>query len=263
MRGRIKTSCNGAVNPKHVAISVIAQLKLLRSDVLVFFFKKTGHCRPLFSLFSSFQYTVDRKQMFNINFCRWLDSNRGPLVSEATALPTEPQPLPKINVLVNVALVPFRIIGLVYFSKSLSMQLPRSDELVNVIYVPPLWIISKKLLWSCILFNEPFNVTTFGFPVIFLLFPIVLAHDQFQPLSNYGQTANWSHPEVRAMHQTWIYSLPCSSGVGAILQNRFYRITHAVKSQLDCSALFEVPGKFVPAHICTCYMGSIRIISSW
>ena len=28
--------------------------------------------------------------MFNINFCRWLDSNRGPLVLEATALPTEP-----------------------------------------------------------------------------------------------------------------------------------------------------------------------------
>ena len=26
-----------------------------------------GHSRPLFSLFSSFQYTVDRKQMFNIN----------------------------------------------------------------------------------------------------------------------------------------------------------------------------------------------------
>ena len=32
--------------------------------------------------------------MFDINFCRWLDSNRGLLVSEATALPTEPQPLP-------------------------------------------------------------------------------------------------------------------------------------------------------------------------
>ena len=30
--------------------------------------------------------------MFN-KFCWWLDSNRGPLVSEATALPTEPQPL--------------------------------------------------------------------------------------------------------------------------------------------------------------------------
>ena len=51
----------------------------------------------LFSfIFSYFQYTVDRKQMFNINinFWRWLDSNRGPLVSEATALLTEPQPLP-------------------------------------------------------------------------------------------------------------------------------------------------------------------------
>ena len=29
-------------------------------------------------------------------FRRWLDSNRGPLVSEATALPTEPQPLPNV-----------------------------------------------------------------------------------------------------------------------------------------------------------------------
>ena len=31
--------------------------------------------------------------MFNKS-CRWLDSNPGPLVSEATALPTAPQPLP-------------------------------------------------------------------------------------------------------------------------------------------------------------------------
>ena len=47
-----------------------------------------GHSRPLFSLFRLFN-TVDSKQMFN-NFCRRLDLNRGPLVSEATALPTEP-----------------------------------------------------------------------------------------------------------------------------------------------------------------------------
>ena len=32
--------------------------------------------------------------MFNINFCQWLNSNRGPLELEAIALPTEPQPLP-------------------------------------------------------------------------------------------------------------------------------------------------------------------------
>ena len=31
----------------------------------------------------------------SINFCWWLDSNRGPLVSEASVLPTEPQPLPR------------------------------------------------------------------------------------------------------------------------------------------------------------------------
>ena len=33
--------------------------------------------------------------MSDIKVCQWLDSNRGPLVSEATALPTEPQPLPR------------------------------------------------------------------------------------------------------------------------------------------------------------------------
>ena len=34
--------------------------------------------------------------MFNKS-CWWLDSNPGPLVSEATALPTAPQPLPKLS----------------------------------------------------------------------------------------------------------------------------------------------------------------------
>ena len=45
-----------------------------------------------FSLFSSFQHsfnTVDSKY-----YCRCLDSNHGSLVSEVTALPTEPPPLP-------------------------------------------------------------------------------------------------------------------------------------------------------------------------
>ena len=32
----------------------------------------------------------------SIKFCWWLESNRGSLVSKATALPTEPQPLPKL-----------------------------------------------------------------------------------------------------------------------------------------------------------------------
>ena len=58
-----------------------------------FLFLKMGHYRPLFLYFRLFN-TVDSKQMFHIKACWWLDLNRGPLVSEATALPTEPQPLP-------------------------------------------------------------------------------------------------------------------------------------------------------------------------
>ena len=49
-----------------------------------------GHSRPLF-YFCLFN-TADNKQMFSLKVCQWLDSNCGPLVSEVTALPTEPQP---------------------------------------------------------------------------------------------------------------------------------------------------------------------------
>ena len=38
--------------------------------------------------------------MFNKS-CRWLDSNSGPLVSEVTALPTAPQPLPSNRIFLN------------------------------------------------------------------------------------------------------------------------------------------------------------------
>ena len=39
---------------------------------------------------------VHTVQQINVQYkiCRWLDSNRGPLILEASALPTEPQPLP-------------------------------------------------------------------------------------------------------------------------------------------------------------------------
>ena len=52
---------------------------------------KVGHSRPLFlyfHLFNAVQY----------NFCSWLVSNRGLLASEATTLPTEPQPLPTVPI---------------------------------------------------------------------------------------------------------------------------------------------------------------------
>ena len=53
-----------------------------------------GYPRPLFLYFLLFN-TADSKQMFINNVCLQLYLNRGHLVSEAIALPTESQPLPK------------------------------------------------------------------------------------------------------------------------------------------------------------------------
>ena len=47
------------------------------------------------SFFFIFVFSVQLIVKSWLKFCRWLDSNSGPLVLEATALPTEPQPLPK------------------------------------------------------------------------------------------------------------------------------------------------------------------------
>ena len=52
-------------------------------------YKKWAIPGLFFFTFSS-EYTIDSTQMFHINSCRWPDSNRGPWVSEATALPIEP-----------------------------------------------------------------------------------------------------------------------------------------------------------------------------
>ena len=57
-------------------------------------FLKIGQFRPLFPYFCLLN-KVDSKQMFNIKVCLWLDSNCRPMFLEATALSTEPQPLPK------------------------------------------------------------------------------------------------------------------------------------------------------------------------
>ena len=51
------------------------------------------HSRPFFFNFAfSIQSTVN----VQYNFCWWLDMNCGPLKSDSTALPTEPQPLPHL-----------------------------------------------------------------------------------------------------------------------------------------------------------------------
>ena len=59
-----------------------------------FFFKKVGHYRPLFIYFCLF-ITVDSKQNFNIILpMTGFESRTSGL--EGAALPTEPQPLPRI-----------------------------------------------------------------------------------------------------------------------------------------------------------------------
>ena len=64
------------------------------------FFFKMGHSRPLFLYFRLFNFNVQ----FVDKVCRCWDSNHGSLVSEATALPTEPPPLPFILGHLNILL---------------------------------------------------------------------------------------------------------------------------------------------------------------
>ena len=66
------------------------QLKALH--MRAHFFCKNGPFPASISLFSSFQQLTEN--VFIENFCCCLDSNCGPLASEATVLPTDPQPLP-------------------------------------------------------------------------------------------------------------------------------------------------------------------------
>ena len=63
-------------------------------------FEISSYFFPGLFFFSSFHYSWHG--MFNIIFCRWLDSNCGPLDLESTTLPTEPQPLPFILLLVRL-----------------------------------------------------------------------------------------------------------------------------------------------------------------
>ena len=73
-------------------LSISGVSKSLSMDASSFF--KNGPFMVSFSLFLSFQYSW--QLMFNINFWQWMDSNRRPLELEATALPSEPQPLPRM-----------------------------------------------------------------------------------------------------------------------------------------------------------------------
>ena len=80
------------VSDYKTTLSATLELKI---KIIMCVILKMGHSRPLFVFFSSFQQLTEN--MFVIKFRRWLDSNRGPLASEASAFPTEPQPLPNVR----------------------------------------------------------------------------------------------------------------------------------------------------------------------
>ena len=75
------------------------------------FFKKWANPSLFFFIFVfSIQLTVN----IQYTFCPWLDSNSGPLESEATALPTEPQPLPLIGVVFKKTNDTWKEAGLIF-----------------------------------------------------------------------------------------------------------------------------------------------------
>ena len=85
---------------------------------LYFFFFKSGPFPAsfLFIFVFSVQLIINK---CSIKFCRWLEANRGPLVLKATALPTEPQPLPKVVLYYKVGLY-FKVV--LYFKAVLHFK---------------------------------------------------------------------------------------------------------------------------------------------
>ena len=63
----------------------------------VFFLKKKWSIPGLFFFYFRLFNTVEGKQMFHIKVCWWLDSSRGPMESEATALQLSHNHCPRLN----------------------------------------------------------------------------------------------------------------------------------------------------------------------
>ena len=77
--------------PKMSLIEHTLDLRQYTKQLLALFFKRNGPLFFYFRLFNTMQLTVNK---YSMKICQCLDSNRGPLLSETTALPTETQPLP-------------------------------------------------------------------------------------------------------------------------------------------------------------------------
>ena len=107
--------------------------------------------------------TVNSKYVnFILKSCRWLDSNLGPLASEATVLTTEPQPLPKIKLLWcqvgrNVASGSRALLLLMRLSVSLARWSSRSQWSCKSSLMESFWPKSRFLSFELTSFFVNFN----------------------------------------------------------------------------------------------------------
>ena len=79
------------------------QEKIQRLDIALPITVLNGPFSASLYLISSFQDTCRLEKVCKI--CRCLDSNHGGLVSEATTVPTEPQPLPSFAIKFRVSII--------------------------------------------------------------------------------------------------------------------------------------------------------------
>ena len=116
----------------------------IRPTGFISFFQKWAIPGLFFLYFRLFntQLTVNK---CSINFSRLLDSNHGPMVLEATALPTEPQPLPTGFISYFIQRSPFLNVFLCWDKKGWTMTASYlSTNNKTDVYLPTSWPIILK-----------------------------------------------------------------------------------------------------------------------
>ena len=100
------------------------------------------------SFFFIFVFSIQLVVNTFIKFCQWLDLNRGPLVSKAATLPTEPQPLPIILVFVHNLLHNGFLVLLPLLTEKLSLLSLGIEPWVAQMTSKCLWCLGcHSLLW--------------------------------------------------------------------------------------------------------------------
>ena len=81
-------------------------------------------------------------------FCQWPDSNCGPLVSEATALPTAPQPLPKsVHCCISGVAFPYYYLIISFYSANAPLPSTRWPTPLKYHFSFVVIVISFEAFW--------------------------------------------------------------------------------------------------------------------